>query len=64
MPYNDIRAGTRSLLRHYATCTKVAGSNPDKDIRFFNLPNPSSRTTAPESTQPITEMSTSNFPWG
>jgi hypothetical protein len=29
---------------------------------FFNLPNPSSRTTALASTQPLTEMSTRNLP--
>jgi hypothetical protein len=40
---------------------KVAGSIPDEVIRFFNWPNPSSRTTALESTQPITEMSTRNL---
>jgi hypothetical protein len=31
---------------------------------FFNLPNSSSRTMALESTQPLTEMSTSNIPGG
>jgi hypothetical protein len=31
---------------------------------FFNLPNPSSQTTAPGSTQPITEISTRNLPGG
>jgi hypothetical protein len=31
---------------------------------FFNWPNPSSRTTAPGSTQPLTEMSTRNLPGG
>jgi hypothetical protein len=34
---------------------------PDK-VDFFNLPNPSSRTMALESTQPLTEMSTRNLP--
>jgi hypothetical protein len=33
-------------------------------IRFFNWPNPSSRTVALGSTHPLTEMSTRNFPWG
>jgi hypothetical protein len=41
----------------------VAGSNPD-EMEFFNLPNPSSRTMALESTQPLTKMSTSNIPGG
>jgi hypothetical protein len=58
--------GTRqcSLLRHYATSRKVAGSIPDKVNEFFNWPNPSSRTMALESTQSLTEMSTGNFPGG
>jgi hypothetical protein len=34
---------------------------PDK-VNFFNLPNPSSRTMAPGSTQPLTKMSTTNLP--
>jgi hypothetical protein len=36
---------------------------PD-EVNFFNLPNPSSRTMTQESTQPLTEMSTRNFPGG
>jgi hypothetical protein len=35
---------------------------PDEVHFFFNLPNPSSRTMALGSTQPLTEMSTRNFP--
>jgi hypothetical protein len=31
---------------------------------FFNLPNPSGRTMALGSTQPLTEMSTRNLRWG
>jgi hypothetical protein len=34
---------------------------PD-EVDFFNLPNPSSRTMAMESTQPLIEMSTRKFP--
>jgi hypothetical protein len=49
-------------LMHYATRRKVAGSIPDDVIGFFNGPNPSSRTMALGSTQPLTEMSTGNFP--
>jgi hypothetical protein len=38
---------------------------PDEvDFFFFNLPNPSSCTMALGSTQPLTEMSTRNFPGG
>jgi hypothetical protein len=49
-----------SWLRHYATSRKVAGSSPD-EVDIFNLPNPSSRTVALWSTQPLTEMSTRNL---
>jgi hypothetical protein len=31
---------------------------------FFNSPNPSSRTMAQESIQPLKEMSNRKFPWG
>jgi hypothetical protein len=53
-----------SWLRHYATSRKVAGSIPDEVIGFFNRSNTSSRTMAPGSTQPLTEMSTRNRPVG
>jgi hypothetical protein len=33
-------------------------------VDFINLPNPSSHTMALGSTQPLTEMSTKNFPVG
>jgi hypothetical protein len=36
---------------------------PD-EVDFSNLPNPSSRTMALESTQSLTEMSTRNLPMG
>jgi hypothetical protein len=36
---------------------------PD-EVDFFNLPNPSGRTMALGSTQPLTEMSTRKFPSG
>jgi hypothetical protein len=41
---------------------KVAGLIPDEVIGFFNWPNPSSRTMALVSTQPLTEMGTRNLP--
>jgi hypothetical protein len=44
-----------------------AGRSPFRvpdEVDFFNLPNPSSRTEALSSTQPLTEMSTRNFPGG
>jgi hypothetical protein len=50
-------------LRHYFTSRIVAESSPD-GVNFFNLPNPSSRTMALGSTQPLTEMSTRNLPGG
>jgi hypothetical protein len=34
---------------------------PD-EVDFFNLPNPSSRTMALGSNEPLTEMSTTNLP--
>jgi hypothetical protein len=37
------------------------GSIPNEFIGFFNWPNPSSRTMAPGSTQPLTEMSIRNL---
>jgi hypothetical protein len=36
---------------------------PD-EVDFFNLPNPSSRTMALGSTQPLTKISTRNLPGG
>jgi hypothetical protein len=54
-----------SWLRHFATSRKVAGSIPDEVIRcFFSFLNPSSRTMALGSTQPLTEMSIRNLPGG
>jgi hypothetical protein len=44
-----------------------AGKSPVRipdDVDFFILPNPSSRTMALGSTQPLTEMSTRNLPGG
>jgi hypothetical protein len=43
-------------LKKYATSWKVGG--------FFNLPDPSSRSMALGSTQPLTEMSTRNILMG
>jgi hypothetical protein len=40
------------------------GSILDEVIGFFNRPNPSSRTIALGSNQPLTEMSTRNLPGG
>ena len=54
----------RSWLRHCATSRKVAGSIPDGVIGIFHRHNPSDRTMALGSTQPLTEMSTGNISWG
>ena len=48
----------RSWLRHCATSRKVAGSIPNGVIEIFHWHNPSGRTMALASTQPLTEMST------
>jgi hypothetical protein len=46
------------------TVGKVAGSNSDEVIGFFNWRNRSSRPMVLGSTQPLTEMNTRNFLWG
>ena len=53
-----------SWLRHCATSRKVVGSIPDGVIGIFHWHNPSGRTVAPGSTQPLTEMRTRNISWG
>jgi hypothetical protein len=42
---------------------KVAGSIPDAVIGFFHWHNPSGRTMALGSTQPLKEISTRNSSW-
>jgi hypothetical protein len=54
------------VVRHYATNLKVAGLCPD-EVDVIYLPNPSDRTMALGSTQPLTEMNTRNLKkktWG
>jgi hypothetical protein len=51
-----------SSLRHYATRWKVEGYIPDEVIGFFNWSNPSTRTMALRSTEPLTQMSIRNLP--
>jgi hypothetical protein len=51
-------------LRCCATNRKVAGSIPDGVIGNFHWHNPSDRTMALGSTQPLTEMSTRRISWG
>jgi hypothetical protein len=47
-----------------ASSPKVAGSIPDEVNKFFNLPNPSSRTMALRLTPSLAEMSTRNLSGG
>ena len=54
----------RSWLRHCATSRKVASSIPHGFFGIFHWHNPSGRTIALGSTQPLTEMSTRNISWG
>jgi hypothetical protein len=51
-------------LRYCATNQEVAGSIPDGVMEFFIDINPSDRTMALRSTQPLTEMSTRCISWG
>jgi len=48
-------------LRRYASNRKVPVSIPDGVIEIFHCYNPSDRTMALGSTQPLTEMSTRNI---
>jgi hypothetical protein len=50
-------------LRYDATNQKVAGLIPDGVMVFFIDINPSDRTMALGSTQPLTEMSTGSISW-
>jgi hypothetical protein len=51
-------------LRHNATSLKVTVSIPYQVIEFSNKPNPSSRSMALASTQPLTKMNTRKLPDG
>jgi hypothetical protein len=51
-------------LRCCSTNRKVAGSLPDGVSGIFHWHNPSDRTMALGSTQPLTEMSTKSTSWG
>jgi hypothetical protein len=58
--------GVRGSVVGWGTLLQAGRSRdriPD-EVDFFNLPNPSSRTMALGSTQPLTEMSTRNLPGG
>jgi hypothetical protein len=51
-------------LRYCVINRKVAGSIPGGVIGIFHCHNPSDRTMALGSTQPLTEMSTRSISWG
>jgi len=44
--------------------SEVTGSIPDGVIEIFHFHNPSDRTMALGSIQPLTEMSTRSISWG
>jgi len=52
------------LQKRCVTNQKVAGSIPDGVIGIFHWQNPSDRTMALGSTQPLTEMITRSISWG
>jgi hypothetical protein len=52
------------IWRHPAASRKVTGSNRDGVIGIIHWHNPSGRSVALGSTQPLTEMSTRNTSWG
>jgi hypothetical protein len=58
------KCGARGCVVGWGTVLQ-AGRSPIRvpdELDFLNLPNPSSRTMALWSTQPLTEMSTRNLP--
>ena len=52
------------LWGHCITSREIAGSIPGGVIENVHWHNPSGRTVALESTQPLREMSTMNTSWG
>jgi len=52
---------SHSWLRHCATSRKVAGSIPDGVTGIFHSHNPSGRTMALGSTQPLIELNARNI---
>jgi hypothetical protein len=62
---DSVEAGLRGDARgSVVTSIKVAGSLPDEVIGFLHLTNISSHTIHQEYTQPLTERSTKDLPWG
>jgi len=62
--FNKLRRTSVVLWRNCATSRKVAGSIPDCVSEISDLHIPSGRTMALGLTEPLTEMSTSNIPYG
>ena len=62
----SVKSATKYLKHNYmrVRSQKVAGSIPDGVTGIFHWHNPSGRTMALGSTQPLTEMSTGNISWG
>jgi hypothetical protein len=60
----SVETAIEQWLWYWATNQKVAGSIPDGSIGIFHLHNPSERTMALGSTQPLTEMSTKRISLG
>jgi len=62
---SDVRGtAVAQWLRYYATNRKVAGSIPDCVTGIFHWRNPSDRTMALGSIQPLIEMITRSISWG
>jgi hypothetical protein len=57
-------AGTRGSVDTMLQAGRSPVRFPMRSLDFFNWPNRSSRTMTLGSTQPLTEMSTRNLPWG
>jgi hypothetical protein len=64
---NVAKLGARSIVVGWGTMLQIGRSLvrfPIRSLDFFNLSNPSNRTMAPGSTQPLTEMSIRYLPGG
>jgi hypothetical protein len=60
-PHRKEAIKKRIWLKHHAASWKVAGSNADEFIRFFNVRNPSGSIIILGLTRPLAEMSTRIF---
>jgi hypothetical protein len=61
---HKLRGGVRGGTVGCATSRKVAGSIPYRVVGIYHCLNPSGRTMALRSTQPLTEMRTKGISWG